>query len=348
MDSSSLERGNNMRATWSLFKKIGFRRGSIVFFRDYFVWLGIIYGVVQIYEGIINDSTPNVYMYSVLISLVIIILFFHFHKTNTLLSKTFHLKDNYQITIKIGDYLDNADLYTDASCVTGTNDQFDLTNYNKNSLLYNFICEFFNWENKDAEERIKLINNFQRKITNYSKEVGLNLATDNTETNKKIFKHGSIIDEKFIDKKLNTRSILFFANSSIIGEGEFGGNQRTPRVLKDIWGHLHHKNIRSKPLLIPLLGTGHSKDATPMTSVTSIIEQFFRISYPRIEEDLKYQQIVPHLIISIRPEEVINNSIDILALHKYIEAMNTRLEYAFTKSTLYRKNIEEVDFHIKP
>lgn len=88
------------------------------------------------------------------------------------------------------------------------------------------------------------------------------------------------------------------------------------------------------------MGTGFSKDATPMTSAISIIEQYFKISYPRTIDDLKFQQIVPHLIISIRPEEVITNNIDILALHKYIEVMNERLEYAFKKNTIYKENID--------
>lgn len=61
-------------------------------------------------------------------------------------------------------------------------------------------------------------------------------------------------------------------------------------------------DIQVNSLLMPLLGTGLSNDAPPMSSTIAIIDHFFELSYPTNKDMVKYQNLVPHLIISIRPK----------------------------------------------
>ncbi len=180
-----------------------------------------------------------------------------------------------------------------------------------------------------------------KKIENY-KTNGLEPYGTSPDNEKK-FKHGSIISEKFIHENV-ARNLLFFTNSAIISDGEFNGSKKTASTLKLIWSHLYENHIKSDQLLMPLLGTGFSRDTTPMSATISIIDQFFAKSYPTHSDLLKYEQLVPHLVISIQPEMIIKNKVDLLAVHKFIEVMNERLEYAFTKEVLYKQNIEGDDY----
>lgn len=218
----------------------------------------------------------------------------------------------------------------------------------------------------------ELLDSLKYKTDNY-KDFNLTLLKQGEE-GERYFTYGSIISEKcktrrlkysninwinkinlflhrfsnglkalFFRNKRNvskTRRIVFFANSQYTG-GEYKGNKSTLNSIHMIWDHFLDQDIQVNALLMPLLGTGLSFDATPMSSTIAIIDHFFELSYPENEEQLKYSHLVPHLIISIHPENIINGEIDLLAVHKHIEVKNNSLNYAYRKSTIYHKIIDD-------
>lgn len=226
----------------------------------------------------------------------------------------------------------------------------------------------FDEEHKDRlYNRNELLQSIANKVKNHE-EYNLKMLEEDVE-DKRYFQFGSIISEKCLsmsikkrkinkykfvkfikkitpivkEKDLNeTRRMLFFANSQYKG-GEYKGDQSTLSSIDYIWNHFEENNIKAHSLLMPLLGTGLSNDATPMSSTIAIIDHFFELSYPENENSLIYKQLVPHLIISIRPQNIENGEIDLLAVHKHIEVMNARLDYAYRKDTIYRRLIDRID-----
>lgn len=352
-----------MKAVLSLFFKRGFRRNFIDLTKQVSILLGGIFTFSQIMEQFLGIHMKSINFLVILIIVFTaggIILFF---QTKSLLTKTFHLKDHYKITIAVDDYIDNAKKYAEATLVTGINNEFNVTLAKENSLQHDIVQSFFPKENKNSSGRTvviqkksgktyldenhdhrsftyeELLDSITYKVSNYE-EYNLKLLHSRSSENKRLFEYGSIIGEKFKYKR-NIRRVLLFANSQHYGSGEFKGEKKTPSIIKLIWDYLYENNLDANPLLIPLLGTGHSKDATPMTATIAIIDHFFKISYPTSEDLLKYANVVPHLVISIRPEHIVKNEIDLLAVHQYIEVMNSRLDFSFRKKTIYKKIIND-------
>lgn len=160
-----------MKATWSLFKKQGFKTSCIKILQDLFISLGVFYTILQVLERMTNKSVPTIFILYMILILLIAVIIITFLKTHARLTKTYFLRDGYKITIKVDDYLANVNTYSEASCVTGINNQFDLTNYNKKSLLYQFIEDFYEWENEDpySDARLTLEESFDYKIKYHDK-----------------------------------------------------------------------------------------------------------------------------------------------------------------------------------
>src|SRR5699024_4795860 len=206
-------------------------------------------------------------------------------------------------------FLQDEDMESRAFVNNGNDREYDENN-NERKYNYNELIESLSYKTENYEDyHLELLNddNHGRRYFAYGSIISEKCNTmvmKETSFLKRVLKLNR--KERKKHRNINkTRRILFFANSQYRG-GEYKGNKDTLNSMHRIWEHFHTQKVHVNALLMPLLGTGLSNDATPMSSTTAIIDNFFKLSYPTCEKTKELSNIVPHLIISIHPDNVID------------------------------------------
>lgn len=205
------------------------------------------------------------------------------------------IKNNTSIIISVDDYIENAVRYHKAACIFGCNNEFDLNLVKKDSLQYDFTNRFLDQQSA------------QRKID--SSLAHMNYQAIEVGENKKVYSFGTICCITFEEKSdIETRKLYLFANSARRDFNDFNGDNNTDQLLQNIWNFCEQNDIVERTLLVPLLGTGHSNDLSPMQSVKAIIDTYFA--------NYKSKRIL-NIIISIHPNSL--KSIDLIKVKEYIQ-----------------------------
>src|SRR5690625_1826616 len=125
---------NNIKPTIALIKQQGPGKNGINLFNSLLYPLGPSLTVTTVLEKTNLFKFSDAF-YLVLLIIIIIVSFIIFiHKNVNLLTKSFQLQDDYKITIRVEDYLNNAKYFKESTCITAINDQFDLKNTRTESL----------------------------------------------------------------------------------------------------------------------------------------------------------------------------------------------------------------------
>lgn len=85
--------------------------------------------------------------------------------------------------------------------------------------------------------------------------------------------------------------------------------------MQKIWDFCKDEDIVEGSILIPLLGTGYSKDSSPMESAKAIIDTYFN----NLDEETENKYGIRNIIISVPFSYLEEGKINLIKIRNYIQ-----------------------------
>lgn len=207
-----------------------------------------------------------------------------------------------------------------------------------NSIYNKYYFKHYN-RLKDKIDNIKqkidyLKSEYQNKVKEQQDYINSYIRNNIPNSPKDSYPFGSIVYLKLTP----TQNVVMFANSkkvinSTTSNDMFNGTNSTLEDIYNIWEFYIQKHAMQELILIPLLGTGHSHDNTPIDSAKKIVDLFFEYN---ISNEHTSDSGIRNIVISIHPNDIINHKIDLEQLKWYI------IEHSIKNGCIDSSNIFEI------
>lgn len=285
---------------------------------------------------IINEkfSLAPSYVLVILVASMILSYLYIVFRQYFMLNETFEWKNGFSITINVGDYFETLDKFPTGVAVSGMSADIDTESTKENSIYYGMFKKYV--ENKEV------IQDFEKSKESYYSKF------DDLIRSGLIEEECHLGDVSKVTYQLHRNRlashILFIANSrKEISSSEFKGDNKTLSYLDSLWKRLGSENIYPTYLVMPMLGTGHSKDNSEMSAAISIVDSFFNYAYTSEIGKNNGVPIVKKLVLSIPSAFIIEEKINLSDLYDYIEMKNNLLDVLYINKGLYKKINEVIE-----
>ncbi|MCB9810676.1 MAG: hypothetical protein H6779_02510 [Candidatus Nomurabacteria bacterium] len=207
------------------------------------------------------------------------------NKPKTSFSSRIRKKDNF-IEVKVGDAFKNK-----GALIVPINDHFDLTlggNVAKaNSLQNKLICDYYGGRHEHLEADIK-----DKVSQNTENPIGTTVEVEN-----------------------NNKRFYLLANSHKLENNRVKASiDDLITSLASVWDFIGNESGRNKYVTIPLVNSGHGRNAslTKMTTAKEIIDSYIEAN--------KQINVCERLIIAIHPDDIKNGLVNLDELQEYLNA----------------------------
>ncbi|MDT2849422.1 hypothetical protein P7H60_09655 [Vagococcus carniphilus] len=287
----------------------------------------------------LSKKDVNISFLCVIITLTlcgVISYFYLLFKNREMFSKSFKWTNGYEVTVVVGDYFETLEAYPDGVAVSGMSSTINTDKAKKDSVYYGIYKEYCKVNKKNVGAASAL--EFDKEVINGKcKSVEANLNEESKEKNCEL---GEISKVHFINEEDKIRYAFFISNSQIENNrDEFYGNMQSLNSFDKLWEAFIETNIFPSPLVMPMLGTGHSKDNSEMSSAVGIIESFFEYCYIKTEGKKGNRTVVNSIVLSIPITFITEQKINLYDLHRYIELKDNLLDILYVNNGKYEKII---------
>ncbi|HCM90006.1 MULTISPECIES: hypothetical protein [Vagococcus] len=326
--------GSKIKLSWRLFRQTPLKKNLINWFGVTMSLIGIGLTIKEIIDfgggksPFVRKDSVWLVVISIFIGLIIVIL-----KNINLLNKTFEWKHGYEVTVVVGDYFDVLDKFPEGTAVSGMSTTIKTKHAKIDSVYYGIYEKFFQTKKENLTD--EMADRFDEIV-----EIGLKRRVNNHKCD-----YGEISQIVYPEYSNSKKTAFLIANSTKeIGRHEFHGNSETLSHLCKLWNKIYEGDVFPDPIVMPMLGTGHSGDNSEMSAAIGIVESYFELCYINPKGKKNNKTLVKSLVLSVPSSFVAEEKIILSDLHDYISLKNNLLDILYVNKGKYEKVIDSECF----